>query len=133
MRFGLLLALLTTALAACGKAPQPRSAAAGSLVLSEDAAPSNYIKLREISVTSGKGCGVFGERGSREGAETLLRDAASDLGATYVQVTLSEGPRPNHQCIEHEYKLTGIAYRDPAAPPPAPPPEPSAAASATAA
>ena len=115
------LALFATAVVACGKAPQPRTPSGRSLVLSEDAPPRGYLELREVSVKSGKGCGLLGQMGSREGAETMLRDAAADLGASYVQVTSVEAPRPNHQCIEHEYKMTGVAYRDPAAPVATPP------------
>jgi hypothetical protein len=85
--------------------------------LSDDAAPSDYVRLGELSVTSGKGCGVLGEGGSREGAEAMLKNEAARLGASYVQVTSFQPPRPNHQCIEHEYKLSGVAYRSAAAGP----------------
>ena len=100
---------------ACGGKVPPQSAAARGIVLSEAAAPSDYIKLGELSVKSGKGCGVLGEAGSRENAEALLRNEAENLRASYVQVTRIESPRANHQCLEHEYKLSGVAYRSPAA------------------
>jgi len=127
---------------ACGGAVPPQSAAARGVVLSEQPPPNPYVRLRELSVKSGKGCGVLGEPGSREGAEALMRNEAAKLGARYVQLTSFEAPRPNHQCLEHEYQLRGVAYRAPtdvaptsvassAAPPvasavPSPAPTPSA-------
>ncbi len=123
---------------ACGGNPPPQSAAARGVVLSEQAPPSGYVRVRELRVTSGKGCGVLGQAGSREGAEALLRDEAAKLGASYVQVTRFVPPPPNHQCLEHEHELRGVAYRDPADAPPASvgrgsPPTPVASPAPTAA
>jgi hypothetical protein len=111
MTFSLRLALLAFPVAACGGAIPAQSASARGIVLSERAAPSGYVKLQELTVRSGKGCGMLGQAGSREAAEAMLRNEAAKLGASYVQLTRVESPRPNHQCIEHEHKLSGIAYR----------------------
>jgi len=92
--------------------------------LSEQAPPRGYVAVREVAVQSGKGCGLLAERGSREDAERKLRTVADRLGATYVQLTAVKEPSANHLCLEHEYKLKGIAYRIPAAKPAAPPPSP---------
>jgi hypothetical protein len=109
------LALLT----GCGaKALKPELPGAADVVLSESAAPAGYVELEKLSVQSGKGCGFTGEAGSRQDAEAKLRGEASKLGATFVHVTDIQSPRPNHQCLEHEYKLSGVAYRK-ASPPPA--------------
>jgi hypothetical protein len=109
----------------------PASAPEASRVtLSEQSPPAGYVEVRAVSAQSGKGCGLFAERGSREGAEQLLRQAAEKLGATYVRITGRREPGPNHNCLEHEYHLSGVAYRPPlpvaaprktaAAPPPLP-------------
>jgi hypothetical protein len=82
-------------------------------------------------VQSGKGCGFTGTAGSRQDADAQMRTEAAKLGATYVQITDVQAPRPNHQCLEHEHKLQGIAYAKPRAPSAAPPPPAPASASAS--
>ena len=97
---------------------------ASEVVLSEAAAPAGFVQLRELSVQSGQGCGVLGRSGSRADAEAKLRGEAAKLGASFVHVTAVREPQPNHQCVEREFKLTGVAYRKPATPvaaTPAPP------------
>jgi len=111
-------------LTALGFACAPREAVApgaGQVVLSEASPPAGYVKLKDLAVSSGRGCGVLGERGSAEGARTKLRNEALALGASYVQITSVQNPPVNHECMEHEYKLAGAAYRssEAAAPPPA--------------
>lgn len=89
--------------------------------LSEQAPPRGYVAVRQVSVQSGKGCGLLAERGSREDAERKLRTMADQLGATYVQLTSIKEPTGNHLCLEHEYKLKGVAYRVAPATPVTPP------------
>ena len=100
------------ALTGCGgsvpKAEDPKAAA---VVLSEDPAPAGFVPVRELSVTSGDGCGVLGSAGSFEDARALLRAAAAKLDASYVRITKSQEPPINHQCREHEYKMSGVAFR----------------------
>lgn len=111
-RASLLLALTLTLTTGCGaKAVNPATPGAAEIVLSEDAAPAGYVEVQALSVQSGKGCGFTGEGGSRRDAETKLRSEAGKLGATFVRITDYQAPRPNHQCLEHEHKLSGIAYR----------------------
>lgn len=118
-RASLLFALVATIATGCGaKAVEPATPGAADIVLSEDAAPAGYVEVRSLSVQSGKGCGFTGEPGSRQNAEAKLRGEAGKIGATFVRVTDVQVPRPNHQCLEHEYKLSGVAYRKPAPPPP---------------
>jgi hypothetical protein len=108
------------------------SPGAAAVTLSEEAPPAGLIEVGRVHAQSGKGCGMTGESGSREGAEEALRNQAFGLQASFVQITGSHSPQPNHQCLEHEYTLDGIAYREPAksaspstttaAPPPPPRP-----------
>jgi hypothetical protein len=102
-------AVLVTA--ACGGASAPKVPGEEAVVLSDTAPPAGYEKLRELAVTSGKGCGMLGERGSAEGARAEMRRAATKLGAAYVQLTQAEKPPVNHQCMEHAHQLRGVAYR----------------------
>jgi hypothetical protein len=117
--FGLLLCLL--GVTACAKHPAeaPGSAA---VVLSDAAPPEGFARLGLLNVVSGKGCGMMGEPGSEANARVMLKNKAHRLGATYVHVTRYDKPPLNHQCMEHEHKLAGEAYRQlpaPAAPTPA--------------
>jgi hypothetical protein len=112
--------LLALAPLACGGKSPARAAEASRVTLSEQSPPAGYVEVRAVSVQSGKGCGIFAERGSREGAEQLLRQAAEKLGATFVRITHRREPRPNHNCLEHEYQLDGVAYRLPAPVPASP-------------
>jgi hypothetical protein len=73
-----------------------------------------------LHAQSGRGCGLLGDSGSLEEAHAQLRNAAADAHASYVRITDEQVPRPNRECAEHEYKLTGVAYRNGAAPPTTP-------------
>lgn len=121
-------AVLLSTVAALGCAAKPAVAPqAAKVTLSEKAPPGGYVQIRALSVQSGKGCGLLAERGSREDADQKLRIAAERLGATYVQVTGRREPGPNHLCLDHEYQVSGVAYRLPT---PAAPPSASASAPA---
>ncbi len=119
---GLLLCLL--GVTACAKHPAeaPGSAA---VVLSDAAPPEGFARLGPLNVVSGKGCGMMGEPGSEASARVMLKNKAHRLGATYVHVTRYDKPPLNHQCMEHEHKLAGEAYRPlpPAGVPSASPPD----------
>lgn len=106
----LFLALLVAVGCASQVAP-PSVPGASEVLLSEASPPEGFVQLQQLSVQSGRGCGVLGERGSREDAEAKLRDAAAKLGASFVRITEFREPGPNHQCVEREYKLSGVAYR----------------------
>ena len=129
-RASLPLALCLAVATACSaRAMEPVVPGAAEIVLSESEAPAGYVEVQQLSVQSGKGCGFAGEAGSRQNADAKLRAEAAKLGATFVHVTDVQAPRPNHQCLEHEYKLSGVAYRKATTAPTAPAaPAPVAAA-----
>jgi hypothetical protein len=111
-RARLLFALAATVATSCGaKTMAPPVRGASEVVLSDSAPPAGYVEVRSLSVQSGKGCGFLGEAGSRENADAKLRAEAAKSGATFVHITDVRAPGPNHQCLEHEHKLSGIAYR----------------------
>jgi hypothetical protein len=91
-------------------------------VLSQSAPPAGSVKLKPLAVKDGNGCGLLAARGSVEGAYALLRREADKLGANYVQILSVEEPILTHECMGHEYKATGIAYRKPSSAPLASPP-----------
>jgi hypothetical protein len=109
---------------ACGSSKPPLNPQVAAVAVSEAAPPNGYVAVKALRVSSGKGCGVFGEPGSVEDGYDKLRAEAAKLGATYVRVSFVQKPPVNHQCREHEHKLGGVAYR-------APSPAPVASATAT--
>src|SRR5215216_2262753 len=111
--FSLTLAAALLAGVACTPTPPLLSPRAGQVTLSDAAAPADFVELGPVTAQSGKGCGVLGSPGTRPDAEAKLRAAADKLGASYVHITHREAPRSNHQCMEHEHKLSGVAYRAP--------------------
>src|SRR6187431_3591408 len=102
------------AVAACGSKPA-LSPQAAAVVISEAAPPNGYVSVKALRVSSGKGCGVLGERGSVEDGYDKLRVEAAQLGASYVQVSFVQKPPVSHQCMQHEHKLGGVAFRAPSA------------------
>jgi hypothetical protein len=126
--FSLPLATALLATAACAPTAPALSPRAGQVVISDAAPPADFVEVGPVTAQSGKGCGVLGSPGSRPDAEAKLRAAADKLGASFVRITQREAPRPNHQCMEHEHKLSGVAYRARSA---APAPVPTVAAPPT--
>ena len=126
-------ALLT--LVACNgvAAAPPLSPQAQSVRVEDRDPPANATPLGPIQVTHGEGCSFTGDRGTREGATALLRQAALQRGANYVKVTKVTEPYSGHDCYHREFKLAGLSYRLAVAPiavapsaAPAPAPAPAA-------
>jgi len=116
-RFRWLFALSMLSATGCAsKVVDPNVPGSGEVVLRDDAPPPGFVLVQQLAVQSGRGCGVLAERGSREEAEAKLRREAAKAGASFVHITEVREPQPNHQCVEHEYKLRGDAYRSAAAP-----------------
>ena len=70
-----------------------------------------YEEAGAITATHGGGCGLYGWRGNYEGAYTLLRNKAAQLGADYVQILRLTGPHMEGICAQKGFVIDGIAYR----------------------
>ncbi len=68
-------------------------------------------QLGAITATHGGGCGIYGTRGNLEGAYTILRNRAAQLGADYVQVLRVSPPHIEGMCKNQAYVIDGLAYR----------------------
>lgn len=68
-------------------------------------------QLGAITAKHGGGCGLYGARGSYEGAFTLLRNKAAELGADYVQILRVTEPRMEGICLSQAFVIDGMAYR----------------------
>ncbi|HYP78136.1 MAG TPA: hypothetical protein VER12_19320 [Polyangiaceae bacterium] len=101
------------ALSACnGTAVVPAISPGAQQVQVEDhEPPAGATALGEIKVTHGKGCSFSGDSGTREGATALLREAAAQRGANFVQVTQVVEPYSGHDCVHREFTISGLSYR----------------------
>ncbi len=69
-----------------------------------------YREVGAVTATHGGGCGLYGSRGSYEGAYTLLRNKAARLGANYVQILRITEPHLEGICAHRAYTIDGLAY-----------------------
>jgi len=106
---GLLVLLLLAGCTAAHVAVEP---SAGTVTGGTQSPPSGaYAQLGAITATHGGGCGLYGSRGTYEGAFTILRNKAAAIGADYVQIIKVTEPRMEGVCMRQAYTLDGIAYR----------------------
>ncbi len=113
-----LSALSFTTLAACQAAAPAVSPEGRAVQVSEHPAPFSARPLGPVTATSGKGCGLSGEQGSRERAVALLREEVASEGGDYVQITSVVTPHVENGCYRNQFVLRGQAWR--VAPGPAP-------------
>jgi hypothetical protein len=70
-----------------------------------------YEQVGVVTATHGGGCGLYGRRGNYEGADALLRNKATKLGADYVQILRVTEPRLEGICMNQAFVIDGLAYR----------------------
>jgi hypothetical protein len=127
-RPGLAFAVAITSIAACQSATPALSPEGLAVQVSDHPAPPSARPLGPVTATSGRGCGLSGEEGTRERALALLREEVASEGGDYVQITSMVTPHLENGCYANQIVLRGQAWR--AAPGPVPE---TAAASAPAA
>jgi hypothetical protein len=100
-------------LSACNgvAAVPPTSPRAQQVRVEEYDPPASATALGELRVTHGQGCSFTGDRGTREGAMALLREAAAERGANFVKLTKVVEPYSGHDCYHREFKAEGLSYR----------------------
>jgi hypothetical protein len=109
-----LFALTVAFVFGCGTAtpaPAPATGPGASIRVDKSPPAAGAQALGTLQAVDGKGCGLFGTLGTYEGAVAKLREQAQKVGADYVQLTSVTEPRAERQCVEKEYKLTGVAFR----------------------
>lgn len=109
VRFALVIASLL--LAGCTAAQVAVAPDAARIQVGTQPPRGLYEQLGAITAKHGGGCGVYGTRGDYEGAYTILRNKAAQLGADYVQVLRVTEPRLEGFCMNQSYVIDGIAYR----------------------
>lgn len=82
-----------------------------NLTINKNHPGNDYIELGLVSGVNGSGCGIFGRRGTYEGALTVLHNKASHLGANYVQIIAIQEPHIVTDCMDNEFKIIGKAFK----------------------
>jgi len=128
--FEILVGAALSTVAACNgvAAVQPLSPRAQQVTVEERDPPDGATPLGEIAVTDGQGCQFNGDKGTREGATALLKEAAAERGANFVKLTKVTEPYSGHDCVHREFKLAGLSYRLAGTPAPVPVAVPAAVA-----
>lgn len=90
---------------------KPISPQAAQVLVEESDPPAGATPLGELKVTHGEGCSFTGDRGTREGATALLREAAMQRGANFVKVTKVVEPHSGHDCYHREFVMQGLSFR----------------------
>lgn len=80
-----------------------------NIVVSHDKPPPGVAAYR-LRAVHGEGCGLAGKRGSREGAEALLRNQAVLSHVDGVLITKEVAPHVRDGCARREYVLEGVGY-----------------------
>jgi hypothetical protein len=70
-----------------------------------------HEQVGAVTATHGGGCGLYGRRGTYEGAVAILRNKAARLGANYVQVLRVTEPHLEGLCMYQGFVIDGMAYR----------------------
>jgi hypothetical protein len=120
-------------LAGCSAAQVSTAPDASRIRIGTQPPGGSHEQLGAITAKHGGGCGLYGTRGDYEGAYTILRNKAAQIGADYVQVVRVIEPHMEGICMNQAYVIDGLAYRlsaQPAVaaiatPPAAPAPTPS--------
>jgi hypothetical protein len=68
-------------------------------------------QIGAVTATHGGGCGLYGRRGSYEGADAILRTRAARLGADYVQILRVTEPHMEGICAHQAFVIDAMAYR----------------------
>lgn len=70
-----------------------------------------FTQLEPITAKDGGGCGLFGSQGNFQGAMTILRNKAAEIGAVYVQILSQQGEHMAGICLDRGYVINGFAYK----------------------
>lgn len=97
----------------CGgrAAVPPLSAGAQEVVIRKVDPPVACEEVGPIQGIHGRGCGLYGKRGSYEGAYTALRNLAVQRRADYVRLDSESEPHLEGQCFVNRFVLRGVAFR----------------------
>lgn len=77
----------------------------------------NYTEIGPITASDGSGCGLFGSRGSYDGAIMAIKNAAYEQGGDYVQIVTLTEPHIRGGCMDNAYVISGTLFKKTSASP----------------
>ncbi len=96
-----------------GGASNRAAARSGSSVTVRQSDPDEDCReVGPIEATDGQGCGLFGARGTYDGAYSELKRLAAIRGADFVRIDEQVEPHQLHDaCYNNEFTIRGVAFR----------------------
>lgn len=108
---GGVLAFLVAALASCRATPPAVTPGAETIEVAKGDPPREAENLGPVEAVNGHGCGLYGAKGSYEGAQAELREQAAQRGGDYVQVVKATEPHVEGGCYDVRFILRGVVFR----------------------
>jgi hypothetical protein len=105
--------IAAAALSGCGVAASvpPVSATAAKVNVVKSDPPAGAQLIGPVEGTHGSGCGMYGRKGTFEGALATLREEAARKGANYVTLVMVTEPHSENGCFDQEFRVRGMAYK----------------------
>lgn len=103
--------LLGMLVVSCARTPLVLSPNANDVQVGKGDPPRNAKELGPVTGSNGSGCGLYGRRGTYEGAYIQLKNTAAALGANYVQIYRISEPHLSGNCFVNVFSISGMAYR----------------------
>lgn len=98
-------------LAGCtASAPQIKGGNNAVRVAKSDPGPG-YIELGPVSGEHGGGCGLYGVRGTYDGATAIVKNQALEMGGDYVQIVDVAPPHMAGVCRVNTFRVSGTVFR----------------------
>lgn len=107
----LLLLVVVTLLAGCAASQVSIAPDAVQVKTGSRPPAGQFEQLGVITAKHGGGCGLYGQGGDLEGAYTILRNRAAQMGADYVQILRVTGPHMEGICHDRAFVIDGLAYK----------------------
>lgn len=103
---------LILAIAGCATPQVQLTPGATNVLVAKSDPGDNYEMIGPVSGIDGKGCGIYGYRGSYERATTNLRNKTYEMGGSYAQiVSLTEPHLATGDCFDNQYTIRATAYK----------------------
>jgi hypothetical protein len=108
----LILPILIISIVGCASRPAIINIPGASKVKVGKSDPAdNYSDIGPITASDGHGCGLFGRRGTYNGAVLKLKNLAAGFGGNYVQIFTLKEPHSRGGCFDNTYTISGSIFK----------------------
>ncbi len=98
-------------LVSCQAKPPTVARGSEAIDVRESDPPPGSKSLGPIESANGRGCGLYGAKGSYDGALAALRNEAEERGGDFVRVTRVTEPHVEGGCYEERFVIRGMLFR----------------------